>query len=66
MVQLLMLTFIRAIRGEKTIATLSSWRTAGNWKHSDFPDPVGIETYTSLSPLKKKKNGAQIKLKKKN
>lgn len=43
-------TFIRAKRGEKTIATFCSFIIAGNWKQRDFPEPVGIHTNTSCFP----------------
>ena len=40
---------IRAIRGDRTRDT--PWATtAGNWKHRDFPAPVGMETKTSSWP----------------
>lgn len=31
---------------------LLSCNTAGNWKQSDFPEPVGIEINTSFCPVK--------------
>ena len=45
------ITFIKASKGEKTIATLFCWSTAGSWKHKDFPDPVGIDINTSWFPV---------------
>lgn len=54
-------TFIRAINGENTTVTLFSSITAGNWKHNDFPDPVGIETKTSFVPKNHKIDKPSIK-----
>lgn len=54
-------TFIRAINGENTTVTLFSSITAGNWKHNDFPDPVGIETKTSFFPKNHKIDKPSIK-----
>lgn len=31
------------MRGEITMANEFSFVTAGNWKHKDLPDPVGIQ-----------------------
>lgn len=44
------ITLTNAMRGEITMAKELSFVTAGSWKHNDFPDPVGIQIYTSLSP----------------
>lgn len=50
------ITFIKASKGEKTIATLFCWSTAGSWKHKDFPDPVGIDINTSWFPVTRSKH----------